>query len=246
MVLADATPKRRRAGTGAQAMTLPSSIPSAQTQAPSAAGLSAGDGHTHAAAAYDARALPSFGFAHRSLMWWATAGLMLIEGTAFAIAIVMYAYLREVNAAWPLEAPPPGLLWGTVNTAVILASAIPNALAKRAAERLDLRASRLWLVVCLVFSLGFLALRGMEFTALNVKWYANAYGSVVWFLLGLHTTHLVTDTIDTLVLAVLLFTGPLEGKRFVDVSENALYWYFVVLSWLPIYAVIYLAPRVHL
>jgi cytochrome c oxidase subunit I+III len=27
------------------------------------------------------------------------------------------------------------------------------------------------------------------------------------------------------------------------VSENALYWYFVVLSWLPIYAVIYLAPR---
>jgi cytochrome c oxidase subunit 3 len=39
------------------------------------------------------------------------------------------------------------------------------------------------------------------------------------------------------------FTGPLEGKRFVDVSENALYWYFVVLSWLPIYAVLYLAPR---
>jgi cytochrome c oxidase subunit I+III len=28
----------------------------------------------------------------------------------------------------------------------------------------------------------------------------------------------------------------------VDVSENALYWYFVVGSWLPIYAVIYLAP----
>jgi heme/copper-type cytochrome/quinol oxidase subunit 3 len=37
--------------------------------------------------------------------------------------------------------------------------------------------------------------------------------------------------------------GPLEGKRFVDVSENALYWYFVVLSWLPIYAVIYWAAR---
>nr|WP_233217482.1 cytochrome c oxidase assembly protein [Trinickia dabaoshanensis] len=26
-------------------------------------------------------------------------------------------------------------------------------------------------------------------------------------------------------------------------SENALYWCFVVLSWLPIYAVIYIAPR---
>ena len=47
------------------------------------------------------------------------------------------------------------------------------------------------------------------------------------------------------MLAALLYVGPFEGKRFVDVSENALYWYFVVLSWLPIYAVIYIAPRIH-
>ena len=33
-----------------------------------------------------------------------------------------------------------------------------------------------------------------------------------------------------------------ERPRFVDVSENALYWYFVVWSWLPIYAVVYGAP----
>ena len=76
-----------------------------------------------------------------------------------------------------------------------------------------------------------------------MSWDSDAYGSVVWLLLGLHTTHLITDTVDTAVLAVLFFTGPFEGKRFVDVSENALYWYFVVVSWLPIYAVIYLAPR---
>ena len=45
------------------------------------------------------------------------------------------------------------------------------------------------------------------------------------------------------VLTALMHTGPIEGTRFVDVSENALYWYFVVMSWLPIYAVIYLVPR---
>jgi heme/copper-type cytochrome/quinol oxidase subunit 3 len=66
---------------------------------------------------------------------------------------------------------------------------------------------------------------------------------VVWTLLGFHTMHLVTDWADTLVLAVLFFTGPLEGKRFADVAENAVYWDFVVLAWLPIYAVIYWAPR---
>jgi heme/copper-type cytochrome/quinol oxidase subunit 3 len=122
-------------------------------------------------------------------------------------------------------------------------SLAPNELAKRAAQRLDPRACRIWFVACLVCAIAFLVVRGFEFATLNVKWYANSYGSIVWFLLGLHTTHLVTDTIDTAVLGVLLFTGPLEGRRFVDVSENALYWYFVVLSWPPIYAVIYLAPR---
>lgn len=198
-----------------------------------------------APATLDVRHLPSFGFSARSLMWWATAGLMLIEGSAFAIAVAIYFYLRDINVSWPLSAPPPDWRWGTLNTVILLASMAPNALVKRAAQRQDRRASRNWLVVCLLFAVGFLVVRGFEFTALNVKWYANAYGSIVWFLLGLHTSHLVTDTIDTAVLGALLFTGPFEGKRFVDVSENALYWYFVVLSWLPIYAVIYGAPYLH-
>jgi cytochrome c oxidase subunit I+III len=191
----------------------------------------------------DVRHLPSFGFGHRSLMWWSTVCLMLIEGTVFAIAAMTYFYLRSLTVHWPLNAAPPALLWGSTNTAVLMLSMWPNQLAKRAADRQDRVRSRLWLSVCLLFAVVFLVLRGFEFAALNVTWYANAYGSVVWLLLGLHTTHLITDTVDTAVLAVLLFTGPFEGKRFVDVSENALYWYFVVLSWLPIYAVLYLAPR---
>ena len=94
-----------------------------------------------------------------------------------------------------------------------------------------------------VFALLFLGIRILEFGTLNCFWDTNAYGSAVWLILGLHTTHLLTDAYDTAVLAVLMFTGPLEGRRYVDVSENALYWYFVVGSWVPIYAIIYLAPR---
>ena len=85
--------------------------------------------------------------------------------------------------------------------------------------------------------------RFVEFQHLQVSWMRNAYGSAVWLLLGLHTTHIVTDFLDSLVLAVLMFTGPIEERRFIDVEENAVYWYFVVLAWLPIYGVIYWAPR---
>src|SRR4051812_39972399 len=183
-------------------------------------------------------------FGSRSLMWWGTMGIVLIEGMAFALAIASYFYFRTRMAVWPPDGvAPPDLAWGTVNTVVLLASGIPNELTKRAAERIDLRGVRLWIVACLVFGIAFNAIRVYEFRHLNVRWDHDSYGSIVWLLLGLHTTHIITDFLDTAVLAALMFVGPIEERRYVDVEENALYWYFVVLAWLPIYGVIYWAPR---
>lgn len=177
----------------------------------------------------DVSALPTYGFGQRSLMWWGTIGLMIIEGTVFALTLAAYFYLRSHSAHWPMNAAPPDLFWGTANTVLLIVSLLPNHLAKRASERQDLRAVRLWLPVCLVFGAAFIAVRAMEFTGLNTRWDSQAYGSAVWTLMVMHTTHIVTDFFDTAVLTVLMFTGPLQGKRYGDVSENALYWVFVVL-----------------
>lgn len=193
--------------------------------------------------ALDVSGLAPGAFGHRSIVWWGTAGIIVIETTAFAMAIAAYFYVRTRVPYWPPNVPPPDLLWGTVNTIILLMSAIPNELARRASERLDLAKVRLWMTAAIVFGLAFNVVRALEFAHLNVSWNTNAYGSVVWLLLGLHTTHIVTDFLDTIVLVVLMFVGPVEEKRFVDVSENAGYWYFVVASWLPIYGVIYWAPR---
>jgi len=182
-------------------------------------------------------------FGHRSILWWGTMGIVIIEGMMFALSIGTYFYLRSRSDTWPPNLPPPDLRWGTLNTLILLASAIPNELAKKAAEKIDLAGVRLWLVVCLVFGVAFNVVRGFEFATLNCLWNTNAYGSIVWFLLGMHTIHISTDVVDTGVLTTLMFTGPIEEKRFVDVSENAMYWYFVVLVWLPVYGVIYWAPR---
>ena len=198
----------------------------------------------HATHALDVGTLPEYGFGHRSLLWWATAAMMIIEGMVFAMVIVSYVYLKGRSPHWPPSGPSPDLLWGTVNTLVLLASALPNQLTKKAAERFDLGGVRLWLSVCLVFAVVFNVIRFIEFQHLNVRWDSNAYGSVVWVLVGFHTVHVLTDLLDSIVLAALMFVGPVDEHRFVDVSENALYWYFVVLTWLPIYAVVYFGSRV--
>jgi cytochrome c oxidase subunit 3 len=191
----------------------------------------------------DVSGLAPGAFGHRSLVWWGTAGIIIVEAMAFAMTIAAYFYLRTRVPYWPPNVPPPDHLWGAVNTIILLVSMIPNELARRAGDRVDLAKVRLWMVIALAFGLAFNVVRIFEFASLNVRWDTNAYGSVVWLLLGLHTTHIVTDFLDTSVLATLMFLGPVEEKRFVDVSENAGYWYFVVLSWLPIYGVIYWAPR---
>jgi cytochrome c oxidase subunit III len=193
--------------------------------------------------ALDVAALPTVVFSHRSLMWWGTLGVMAIEGTVFALSIMAYFYLRSHQDTWPITSLPPDLRWGTINTIVMLVSVLPAHLAKRAAERLELRATQRWLVWCCLFGVAFAVIRGLEYMTLNVRWDSNAYGSVVWLLLILHTTHILTELLDTVVLTVLFFTGPLDGKRFVDVSENSFYWYFVVAAWLPIYFVIYWGAR---
>lgn len=193
--------------------------------------------------ALDVSTLPTFAFGTRSPMWWGTLGMIVVEGMVFALTIMTYFYLRSRSPTWPQQAPPPDLLWGSINAGLMLASGIPNWWTKRAAEQLDLRRVRIGMAVCVAFGVACLLVRIGEFATLNARWDANAYGSVVWMLMGLHTMHLLTDTWDSAVLAVLMWTGPLEGKRFVDVAENAGYWYFVVASWLAVYAVVFWGAR---
>ena len=191
----------------------------------------------------DVSPLPRFAFGHKGLIWWGTVGFMVIEGSMFVMALIVYFYLRLKVQEWPPNLPDPGLTFGTMNLVLVLLSCFPNALAKKAAERLDLRSSQRWLVVLTVIGIVAVVLRAFEYTQLNTRWDDNAYGSIVWVLLSLHTIHVATDVVDSGVLTALMFIGPVTERRFVDVSENSLYWYFIVAWWIPIYLTIYWAPR---
>ena len=188
--------------------------------------------------------LPLHGMGTASPTWWGTLAFMLIEGTGFALAIAVYLYLMSLATVWPIDARPPALLPGTLVTLILLASVGPNILVSRWAEQQDLRKVRIGMVIMSILGIAPLIVRVFEFPALMVNWDNNAYGSVVWLLLGLHTTHIITDLVDTLVLAALMFTrhGP-NLRRFGDVQDNAMYWNFVVATWLPIYGCIYWLAR---
>jgi heme/copper-type cytochrome/quinol oxidase subunit 3 len=191
----------------------------------------------------DVSGLPDYGFGSRMTPFWGTLGFMALEGVGFALASGSYLYLVWLNPQWPLANKPPDLLWSTLLAAVLLLSLWPNQIAKRNAKRENLPKVRRDLLIMSLVAIAVLAIRAFEFSTLHVRWDQNAYGSIVWVLLGLHTAHVLTDAIDTFVVTALMFTKHVHGKRFSDVEDNAIYWDFVVLSWLPIYVLIYWVPR---
>jgi cytochrome c oxidase subunit III len=192
----------------------------------------------------DVSGLPDYAFGSRTLMWWGVLGFMMLEGSAFLLAGAAYLFVSGQYPDWPPAGTlPPDHLWGAVFTVVALFSIIPNAWAEHAARKFDERGVRIALVVMSVLGVVLIALRFVEFTTLNVRWDSSTYGSVVWALMLLHLVHIITDLGDTIGLAVFLHSHNVDKGRYSDVTDNALYWNFVVLTWLPIYSLVYWAPR---
>ena len=187
--------------------------------------------------------LPRYDFDHVSPMWWGTWAFIFIEATAFAAVIAAYLFLAYHAPEWPLSAPPPDLLWGSASTALFIVSAVPYAMLDKAAHAEDLHKTRFWLIAVVFVGGAVLVTRAFEFTVLNTRYDENAYGSIVWIVLGLHTLHLVVDFVETAVLAALMFSRHGHTKRFTDVSDGCLYWYFIIAAWVFLYVLLYWFPR---
>jgi len=187
--------------------------------------------------------VPVSGFGPHNLWSWAGVFFMLMEGSGFALGCAAYVYLMNANTQWPLGNLAPDLFWGTAQTVLLVGSLYPTWLLSRAAHRLDKPAVRRLAVIVALLNAGALVIRAFEFPHLNTRWDLDAYGSITWALMLLHTVHLVTDFVDTGFLTIFLFTHPADTSRLADTDDDCIYWAFVVACWIPIYLLVYWAPR---
>jgi heme/copper-type cytochrome/quinol oxidase subunit 3 len=194
----------------------------------------------------DAQAHAGEGFSHHAPIWWGNRLVMLIEAAGFAILVLTYFYIWRNSDSWP----PTGVLVpdigiGMLNLAILIVSILPMWHAARLALRNEApRALGLWLLLCVLFGLAAAILRLMEFKGVHTRWNSNPYGAIVWSILAVHFAHILAATLETLTLGILMLRGPVEEKHYGDITINAGYWYFVALSWVGLWTVLYLAPRV--
>ena len=167
----------------------------------------------------------------------------------------------------PILKPVPQLLYGTLNT-LLLAATVPLAAwlhrtsrkrfddleALHAAETAEVPAEArpeekpapvlaALLVTTVLIGLS-VALRFKEFPALLVGWNENAYGALVWSLLGLHLLYLVIEVVEFLMMFVWAALYGFGQNMATDIMLTVEYWYWTVAVWGVLYAVVYWFPRV--
>jgi heme/copper-type cytochrome/quinol oxidase subunit 3 len=192
----------------------------------------------------DVSRLPTTVLGHRAPLWWGVVGMIAIESTMFALLAATYFYLRGTASVWPPPRNFPPTRLDTVLVALLLLSVFPMWKTLKAGERGDLRGMRLWLSIASALGLASMVVRGFELATIGFRWDAHVYGSIVWAILGMHALHLLASNGENLLFLALLFKGPIQDKHRLDVYLNAWYWFFVVISWLPFYLIVFLDPGI--
>ena len=193
----------------------------------------------------DATTLPDQGFRHHAPFWWGNAIVISLEGAGLAVLVFAYFYIWRNFDTWPPTGTKvPDLGISTINVVVLVVGILPMWHVAHLALRFERpRLLGLWLLVCVLFGFTAAILRVLEFRGVHTRWNSNAYGTIVWAILLVHFAHIIAATLETLVLGILMLRGPVKDLHFVDITVNAIYWYFVALSWVGLYVIALLGPR---
>lgn len=200
----------------------------------------------------DVSVLPHHDFDTADPVWWGNNLLLAIETSMFALLIATYFYIRQNFELWPPPLaqttapldPLPDLTFGTANAILLVFSCLPMILADVSARRGNRSLAQLGLVICVLCGITAIVFRFFEFSAVKFQWDSNAYGSAVWFILGMHLLHLLTLTCETVLLTIWSFTREFDMKHRVDTTALGVYWYWVAAIWLILYVVVYFTPRI--
>lgn len=192
----------------------------------------------------DVRRLPEYSHGTEGPLWWGMMGMIAIETAVFSALVASYFYLKSQSETWPLGGyGDPDLLLPTINTLVLIASSLVMHWADKGAEKDDQRRLRIGMLGATALAVVFLVLKVVEYSDAPYRWDTNAYGSIVWTIIGFHSAHVLVLLMKSSIVATLAMRGFFTPRRRLGVIINGLYWHFVVAVWVPLYFVLYWSPR---
>jgi cytochrome c oxidase subunit 3 len=186
-------------------------------------------------------------------MWTFLATEILFFGGMFMAYI---AYRNAYPLAFAQASHHTIVLYGTVNTAILLTSSLTMALAVHAAQEGHTKSLVRFLLLTVFLACCFLGVKVLEYDKDLTEYLwpgphfrkelppqAEIFWFLYWAMTGLHALH-VTIGIGLLsVIAWLARRGRFSATYYNPVDVSALYWHFVDIVWIFLYPLLYLINR---
>ncbi len=186
-------------------------------------------------------------------IWIFLASEVLFFGAVF----LTYAVSRFANPdAFAAAGRTTNIVYGTLNTAILLTSSLTMAVAAQAAEKGLFRRMTLWcLAATAALGLAFLVVKGFEYREDIEKGLipgagfpfkqgaAQLFFALYWLLTPIHALHL---SIGIVAVGRLVWRGWRDANFLAEnpqVEVTALYWHLVDIVWIFAYPVLYLPGR---
>jgi heme/copper-type cytochrome/quinol oxidase subunit 3 len=163
------------------------------------------------------------------------------DAMGFAGLLMAYAILRVRADQWPDAQERLAVLQAAVMTGLLVTSSFTMTLAVRAARAGRQSARAVWHAVTIVLGAAFLGGQALEYEhlangphAMGLR--ADTFAGTFYAVTGYHGLHVLAG----LVVLVALLLAPRVRARSLEVAS--IFWHFVDLAWIPIFAFVYLLP----
>lgn len=189
------------------------------------------------------RPLPIRGTHWESTAWWGMAFLILTEGSLFAYLFFSYFYLASQSTGTWLPNGPPDLMNASIGTVLLLSSSGLAWWGERCIAGGNPRGLSMALGATIVVGIVFIGIQGYEWSTRPFRLSSSPYSSLYFVITGFHGAHVIVGLLMLLALLFWNLTGRFAQGWHLEISVGIVYWHFVDLVWLAVYATLYLSPR---
>ena len=152
------------------------------------------------------------------------------------------------------------ITWGALNTIVLIGSSLTMALAVRAAQTGERKATVVLLILTMILGSVFLGVKVVEYSdkfthhlvpgphfQFPDPWGAKAqlYFSLYFAMTGLHAIHMIIGLGIMTTITIMAAKGRFSPEYYTPVEIAGLYWHFVDLVWIFLFPLLYLIGGAH-
>lgn len=176
--------------------------------------------------------------------WWGMIVLIATEATLFAAMLSSYFYVRSGTGEWPPAgiAEPEFRLAGP-GTVILLLSSVSVMWGEAGIRRGKPRQLLAGLLIAVVLGLIFLGIQATEYSQAEFTPRTNVYGSLFFTITGIHGLHVALGVVMLALIALRTRLGHFSPTRHLAVQNVGLYWHFVDVVWLFVFASLYVSPH---